>query len=88
MAILLWHPWQIHLGLFEGTYIFRPQWQKTTPVKRWTARGPGLRPSERSRRTEAHDSHTASSTIAGTGTSTHSLSGLSLHFFPSPRLLV
>src|SRR5207247_10232848 len=73
--------------MFEGTYIFCPQWHKVTPAKSCTAFLAGRFPSFRESRSWLHCFQSSSLMMGSTCEKTHSSSGLSFTFFLLPRLL-
>src|SRR2546425_11390593 len=89
VGILFRHFWQTYLGVFEGTYIFSPQWQRTRPGNRWAAFLAGrLVFTRRSSRNALHSFQRSSETMGSTSDHTHSSSGFWSHFLPSPVLFV
>jgi hypothetical protein len=75
--------------VFEGTYIFVPQKQNVSPVKRWIVFLAGGMPFLRlSSKRALHWSQSSAETIAGTSDQTQSAAGFTTQLFFSPRLLV
>src|SRR5262249_17476585 len=85
VEILFRQEWQTYFGVFEGTYIFLPQWQKVSPVNRWSERLALALPLPLPARIALQRSQISSETIAGAGVRTHSDSGFGIQCFLSPR---
>jgi hypothetical protein len=83
---LLRQDWQTYFGVFEGTYIRPPQWQKVSPAKRWTGRlAVRVFPRRFSVMRAFAAFQISSGTTASTSEVTHSWAGFRFQPLPSPR---